>query len=225
MGKRGPKPRGKIKTEWSSKLAYAIGLIATDGCLYKNSSCINLTSKDLEQIENFKLCLGLTCVVSKKTGGATTSKKYFVIQPKDVLFYKFLLEIGLTPNKSTTLGVLKIPDEYFFDFLRGCFDGDGCTYSYWDKRWRSSFMFYTEFVSASPRFINWVRSKIEQLAKISGHITETKKNNPCYQLKYAKVESLVLLRSMYYKKSVLCLSRKKLKIQEALGIIGEQLFV
>ena len=43
----------------------------------------------------------------------------FQIQFGDVVFYQWLLSLGLTPNKSKTIGPLKIPYEYFFDFLRG----------------------------------------------------------------------------------------------------------
>lgn len=54
---------------------------------------------------------------------------------------------------------MKIPGKYFFDYLRGCFDGDGCFYSYWDPRWRSSHMFYLEFISASKNHIDWLQKK------------------------------------------------------------------
>ena len=81
-------------------------------------------------------------------------KKYFVVQFKNVLFYEFFISTGLTPRKSKTLGALKIPEKLFWDFLRGAYDGDGSSYAYWDKRWRSSFMFYTCFVSASKVHIN-----------------------------------------------------------------------
>ena len=52
-------------------------------------------------------------------------EQYHVIFSDHV--YRARLEaIGLTPNKSKTLAPLAIPDEYFRDFLRGEFDGDGC---------------------------------------------------------------------------------------------------
>lgn len=53
MGKRGPKQKGKVKIEWSADFAYAIGLLASDGCLYNDERHINFTSKDIEQINNF----------------------------------------------------------------------------------------------------------------------------------------------------------------------------
>jgi hypothetical protein len=114
--------------------------------------------------------------------------------------------------------VLKIPHKYFFDFLRGSFDGDGTFCSYWDKRWKSSFMLYTEFTSASKIHIDWIREEIFPKIKISGHITKAKKNS-CYQLKYAKRESVILLRKLYYKDNLICLSRKRLKVRKILGSI------
>lgn len=222
MGIRGPKPKGKVQIKWSADFAYAIGLIVTDGCLYRDGRHINLTSKDVEQIQNFQEALAVKCHVGRKGGGAVSDKRYYVIQIGDVIFYNYLMSIGITPAKSRTVGKIDIPDEYFFDFLRGVFDGDGCTHSYWDKRWRSSFMFYTIFVSASKTHILWLRRKINEKIGIVGHITKSEKN-PCYQLKYAKKESLVLLRRMYYSSSVRYLSRKRLKIKQMLAIVGESL--
>ncbi len=146
MGKRGPKPKSKIKIEWSSHFAYAIGLLVTDGCLSKDGRHVLFVSKEIEQINNFKLSLGLNTPVGIVYSGYD-GQPAFRIQFSDVEFYNFLLDIGVTPKKSLTLGKLSIPDEYFFDFLRGCFDGDGCSYSYWDPRWKSSFMFYISFTS------------------------------------------------------------------------------
>ena len=66
MGKRGPKPKGKVKIEWSPNFAYAIGLLATDGCLYNDGRHISFVSKDLELVEMFKKILGLEVKISAK---------------------------------------------------------------------------------------------------------------------------------------------------------------
>ena len=145
--RRGLKPQNKVKIEWSPEFAYAIGLLTTDGNLSSDSRHFDLTSKDKEQLENFLRCLGIKNKIGIKTSGL--GKKSFRVQFGDVTFYKFLLNIGLTSNKSKKLGALDIPDKYFFDFLRGHFDGDGTFYSYFDPRWKSSYLFYTVFISAS----------------------------------------------------------------------------
>lgn len=221
MGKRGPKPRRLVNIKWSANFAYSVGLIATDGYLSKDGRHLIFVSKDREQIENFCYCLGLHVKIGiHKPGLGRTA---FRVQFGDVEFYNFLLSIGLSNAKSRTIGPLKIPDKYFFDFLRGSFDGDGCFYSYWDPRWKSSFMFYTSFISASLKHVDWLQSEILKRLKISGHITKSKKINLYYQLKYAKSDSLKILKKIYpAKKQFVCLSRKRLKINEALGIIGEK---
>lgn len=221
MGKRGPKPKGKVKIKWSANFAYAIGLLVTDGCLYNDQRHMSLTTKDIEQAENFQMCLGLKVKNGLKSRGSSKKKEYYHVQFGDVLFYNFLVSIGLSTAKSKTIGIINIPNEYFFDYLRGCFDGDGCFYSYWDPRWRSSHMFYVEFVSASKNHIDWLQKELENRVRVVGHITRDGKKST-YQLKYAKKESVVLINKMYYNPRVVCLSRKKLKIQKALKIERQQ---
>jgi hypothetical protein len=221
MGKRGPKPKGKVKIKWSSNFAYAIGLMATDGCLYNDKRHMSLTTKDIQQAENFKKCLGINVKIGLKASGSSKEKIYHNVQFGDVKFYDFLLSIGLSKAKSKTIGIVKIPDEYFFDFLRGCFDGDGSFYSYWDPRWRSSHMFYIEFISASKKHVYWLQKQLDERMGIYGHITKTTKK-VCYQLKYAKKESIVIIGKMYYNPDVVCLSRKRKKIEKALKVESQQ---
>lgn len=215
MGKRGQKPKNKVKIKWSANFAYAIGLLTTDGCLSKDGRHIDLTSKDREQLQNFLLCLKSNNKISMKH--SSLGKKYLRVQLGDVNFYKFLLTIGLMIRKTKIIREIKIPDKYFFDFLRGHFDGDGTFYSYWDPRWHSSFMFYTVFNSASKIHINWLQNKIYELIAINGHITKSV-NSSVYQLKYAKAESLKLIPKLYYNKNIIYLRRKRLKIEKALDI-------
>ncbi len=98
-------------------------------------------------------------------------------------------------------------------------DGDGSFYSYFDPRWKSSFMFYLIFASASRGHINWLRKEISDHCGTVGHIT-TDDKKIIHQLKYAKRESLKILKNMYYSESVICLSRKRLKVEKALKITG-----
>lgn len=217
MGKRGPIPEGKVKLEWSANFAYAIGLLVTDGCMYSDYRHVALVSNDVEQLEHFLIALQIKNKIGKHASGLKNAKQSYRVQVGDVNFINFLLSIGVTPKKSKTIGKIKLPKEYFFDFLRGCFDGDGYSYSYWDKRWRSSFMFYIGFTSASMAHIDWLRGEIESRLKIRGHVTKGGVKI-CYQLKYAKKEALVIIDKMYYNSRVVCLSRKRLKIKKAFKV-------
>jgi hypothetical protein len=206
--------------KWTSDLAYVVGLIAADGNLSNDGRHLILVSKDLEQLDNFSRILGIRSVVKTKKSGYTGKSDNYFLQFSDVKFYRFLISLGLTPNKSKNLGKLDIPDKYFVDFVRGCLDGDGFTYSYWDKRWKSSFMFYSGLTSASPKFLEWVKNKISELFGIEGVVKSS--GNSGYQLVYAKKSSMNLMKKLYYYDKITCLSRKKIKIEKALSIINQQ---
>lgn len=196
MEKRGAKPQKQVSTEWSPKLAYAVGLIATDGCLSKDGRHIDFTSKDQDLISTFRECLGLKNKIGTKRSGFTCKKEYYRLQFGDVSFYNWLCVVGLSPHKSKTLGELIIPDKFFFDFLRGCFDGDGTIFAYWDKRWHSSYMYYVAFASASIDYLEWLQRTIFKLLNINGKIRGS--NKICYQLAFAKQGSRILFNKMFY---------------------------
>lgn len=217
----GIKPQEKVDKTWSPNLAYAIGLITTDGCLYNDGRHIEFTSDDEEQLKNFSECLGIHNKIGQKRSGFT---KRFCgrIQFGDISFYRFLLDMGLTPAKSKSLGSLHIPRKYFFDFLRGVFDGDGTFFSYYDSRWKSSFMFYLHFISASLKHLQWIRGYLFKELEVKGCLISGRTDH-VHCLKYAKRESLKILRKMYYTDNVICLNRKRLKIEKALSIVGASL--
>ena len=214
MNKPGARPAGKVSNEWSPELAYAVGLLASDGNLSKDGRHIDFTSTDRELVETFKRCLGLITKIGTKKNGAG-GKLAFRTQFGDVLFYRWLVKIGLHPNKSKTLGRLNIPRDLFFDFLRGYFDGDGTIYSYWDPRWHSSFMFYSAFTSASKPFLEWLRDEIEILSGVRGRI---EKASGALQLKFAKTTTRTLFARMYYSKTMPHLRRKFTKAEEIFRI-------
>lgn len=203
--------------KWTANFAYAIGLITTDGNLSKDKRHIIFVSKDLNQVKLLLKIFNKQNKISLKTGGYTKERIYHYTQIGDVKLYKFFESIGLSPNKSKTIGELKIPVKYFADFLRGHFDGDGCIYSFWDKRWKKSFLVNLSFVSASEKHIIWLQEKILKQFKINGTISYPGKG--IKRLNFAKKNTLKLLGKMYYKKNLPCLIRKSFKIKQILGII------
>ena len=202
-----------VQFMWSSELAYAVGLIATDGCLSKDGRHIDLTSNDREQLINFMNCLGVLHPISSKQSGFSSSRSLHV-QFSNVKLYRFLIDVGLTPKKSKSIGPIDVPDHFFFDFLRGSFDGDGTFYSYHDPRWPKSFLLYTAFYSASWRHLNWLQSSIQRFIGIIGHASK-KPARSVYILRYAKKDSIALLRRIYKTGCNVRLARKYLKVKKA----------
>lgn len=207
------KAQRKVKIEWSSNFAYAIGLITSDGCLHKDRRHINFSSKDLEMINNFKQSLGINNKPTKYARGGEKIKKYYNLTFGDIYFYKFLESIGVSPAKSRIIQEVKVPTEYFADFLRGLFDGDGSFYTYWDKRWPNSFGFKMSWASASPSFISWLKDELARFYGVKGYLH---KGDGVVNLEYVKGDSKKLFEAMYYKDSLLFFSKKYNKVRAAI---------
>jgi hypothetical protein len=218
---RGPAPlRNTSGLAWSAPVAYAIGLIATDGNLSRDGRHISVVSKDLDLLETLRRCLGLQVSVAKfETKRGTVVGR---VQWSDRAFYDALLVIGLTSAKSLTLGPLTIPDEYFPDFFRGCIDGDGSVLVYVDrhhtaKNERYVYMrLYVSLVSASQSFIDWMQANVRRLTGLNGaiEVRQSKVRRSLWLLRYAKRESFSLLRWMYYAPDVPSLGRKRAKAEQ-----------
>jgi hypothetical protein len=192
---------------WNSQISYLAGLIAADGCLQRNGRHINVTSMDIEILEYVKSILNLSVKIGLKPNGF--GGYGYQVQFGDVALYDFLLNAGITPAKSKTILKVDVPDEFYRDFLRGLFDGDGTIYGFWDPRWQNSLMYYTEFTSASIRFLNWLHIKNAQLAGVTkGRI---KPGARALSLSYAKADSQRLFRFMYHENNLPTLSRKQIK--------------
>jgi hypothetical protein len=78
------------------------------------------------------------------------------------------------------------------------------------------------FTSASKVFVGWLQKSIYKFLKLHGHVVFSKRASGCYQLRYAKNEGIALVVAMYYRSSVIHLSRKYLKIKQSLAIVQKQ---
>ena len=204
--------------KWSPTLAYVVGLITTDGSLSKDKRHIDFTSSDLQLLKTFQKSLSLKNKITEKSKSCSPVRKYFHIQFGDRIFYDWLLRIGLMQNKTYRIGKLNIPKQYFKDFLRGHLDGDGSIFTYVDdymsykgKKYTYNRL-YVGFNSISHVHLKWIRAKIKKALNIKGALTSyTKKNRkiPCWNLRFAKKDSLKLLSWLYYKEKLPCLKRKR----------------
>jgi hypothetical protein len=198
------KPKGK-PVKWSSIIAYIVGLLTTDGNLSPDGRHLTIISKDISLLKTFKKCLGLKNKIGLRRSGYTGKKDCHHVQFGNVILYKWLLNIGLMPNKTKIVGTLKIPNQYFFDFLRGHLDGDGDIRRYQDPIYPNSERLYIRFCSASLEHIRWLQNRIKSLLKIKGYITQ---GDRISYLRFAKNDSLILLPCLYPKEDVPCLQRK-----------------
>ena len=194
---------------WSPAIAYSVGLMVSDGCMQSDGRHLDLTSIDIEQLQNFSRAIGRKLPISAKQNKSNTDA--YRIQFSDVAYYDFLLDIGLTPRKSQTIGQLNIPDDYYSHFLRGLFDGDGTTYAFFDPRWKTSFLYYIGITSASKTFLEILSGRNTSLIGTVGKSIRSGKR--AYILTYGKRDSYKLYLAMYKDAGSLFLTRKRVKLE------------
>jgi len=205
-----------IETKWSELLAYVVGIIATDGNLSPDARHINITSKDLEMVQNVKDILHLSNTFSRKARGGSVDKKYYVLQFGSKNFYAFLLSIGLTPAKSKTITKVLVPDKFFSDFLRGCIDGDGNVNEFRHPESKHAQLRLT-LASASKPFLIWLLASIRRICKINGGwITKLDKKST-YLLRFGKSDSIQIFKAMYANSRRYALQRKLAVAEKYLG--------
>ena len=118
-----PNTLNQTARTWSAQLAYAVGLMATDGCLVSDRRHMSFGSEDLELVATFRDCLGLNNLIRELR--TRKGRPYFRMQFGGVALYRWFESLGLTPRKSLTIGKLLVPDAFLFDLVRGLLDGDG----------------------------------------------------------------------------------------------------
>lgn len=203
-----------VDTTWTPTLAYAIGLMATDGCV-ADSDHVSFPSADLELVELFRQCLGKNNTISRfitRTGGVA-----YRVQFGDVKFCRWLATIGITGRKSLTIAALEVPDGLILPLTRGLLDGDGSIMNKTaraDTGGRSDYHWEylrTKFVSASRAHVEWLGDKLRPYAKESGYIEVTRARrgrHEMYALRYGKRASLRLLPLLYADPNAPRLTRK-----------------
>lgn len=191
---------------WSPKMAYILGLIYADGTIedvYSSSRAYytQITSKDKKYLEKIKKSLGSNhnLYIRKPhssiiQGKIIQSAKHYYLRIGNKIIYADLVKIGLTPRKSLTMRLPKIPKQYLEFFLRGYFDGDGSIVSYIPKR-RLSINVSLVFTSGSNTFLTQLAETLKRKFKYNPKIIY--RNKGAYVLKYSKRQSLQLLSFMY----------------------------
>lgn len=189
-----PAKRKELKIE-GPNLWYLVGLITSDGCLSSDGRHIDITAKEKSFLQLIRDSLGLESQVCIKNKNIS-NKQAYRIQIANKGFYGFLLSIGLMQNKSLILKQVKVPNQYFVDFLRGLIDGDGCIRKWThpsNKREQWSLRVY----SGSGDFMKWLKESTELLLKVQGKIY--REVDALWILKFGKMAAREIVRRCYYK--------------------------
>ncbi len=124
--------------------------------------------------------------------------------------FEDLILLGMTPHKSNTLKLPRVPKKYFSDFVRGYFDGDGNVYAnaYQRKgRKRKSMTLLTGFTCGSGDFLLVLHQKLQEAVGLRGG--SVFRRGTYFRLHYSVQDSCKLYTFMYNEAGHLFLARKK----------------
>ena len=79
--------------KWSANLAYAIGLLTTDGNLSRDGRHITMRSSDIQLLKTFKKCLNIKNKIARSKNNGWAVKPSYRVQFGHLPFYKFLFKI------------------------------------------------------------------------------------------------------------------------------------
>jgi hypothetical protein len=175
----------------------------------------------MDLLETVRDLLGLATRIAPNRGGWGPTYR---LQWTNRAQHTWMRSIGLTPAKSLTIGALDVPDNCFADFFRGCIDGDGSIITYVDRYNTTKHPKYVyerlfvSLVSASPDFLRWIQRSVLRIRGVSGHLTVARSliRRDMWRLRYAKRDSVTLLKWMYYAPDVPSLRRKREHAERAL---------
>lgn len=109
--------------DWTDSNAWLLGMLWTDGWMVKGNS-VGIKSKDAEVLEHAKRILGTTADIKTVW---TRGKPYQQIQVASKGLADKLRSLGMHRAKSLSIEYPSaLPEEYFWSFMRGVIDGDGC---------------------------------------------------------------------------------------------------
>lgn len=107
--------------KWNADMAYVLGFVLTDGAISGNTLVI--TQKDSEILYKIRDVMKSNCPIRKRVNNGNSYIHALYISRKEIV--DDLANLGIQPNKSLTVGLPPVPDEYMSHFVRGVIDGDG----------------------------------------------------------------------------------------------------
>ncbi|HVE70852.1 MAG TPA: hypothetical protein VNI54_05740 [Thermoanaerobaculia bacterium] len=196
-------------------MAYVVGLMATDGCLWGDGRHLSFDSNDRQLVETFLACLGRPN--HYRTVKTRAGNDHFQAVFGDVELYRWLVPIGLSPRKSLTIGALDVPPDLLVPLARGLFDGDGSLSNFTHAPTRAAAPAYRYerlwlfFSSGSRAHLEWLRTQLKTRLELDSYLEVQKARpdkNEFYRLKLGNHASRRLLRLFYADASAPRLERK-----------------
>lgn len=191
-----------FKTIDSKNKAYVLGLIISDGYV-DNYTKLTFTSKDIELVEIIKRELKSEHKLAKydvfdKRTNKTYTRYSLQITSKEIV--SDLNKLDIRSNKSFNCSMPNIPEEYFWHFVRGVFDGDGCISK--EKKHKDGRLNFS--IIGSENLLNILKEKFSNYGLSNTKLDITKyhlNNNRLIKIHYYSYKDLLILKEKIYEDS------------------------
>lgn len=147
--------------DWTSDFAYIWGFWLADGCLSRNYEklVISFTNQDNILLGKIKKVLQLDNILTKCKSNKYPNSIWYTFGSRNSELISKIIRYGGTERKSLSA---RLPNrsEYFYDFLRGYFDGDGSIGNYRIRKDRSYTTLKIQFTSGSELLLDQIKTKL-----------------------------------------------------------------
>ena len=196
----------------NNKMAYFLGFLMADGNVSKTNNRVQVCLSELDK--------DFLNLFYNEIGGSPVAQ-YTVNNGKQKIcrwecissqIKKDLMDYDVIPNKT---GFAKIPSklnkEFYPDFIRGYFDGDG---SVWIEKNTGAVGF--NITSHNPEILEQIIEYFEENNIPKVKIKTDNRNNINYSFKYRKKACEKIYSLLYYSNECICMKRKLDKFTEIL---------
>lgn len=210
---------------WNDAMAYVLGYLCADGHITHNAShrthYVCFTSTDRERLEAIKALLASSHQIQERVKLPHT-KPVYQIRIGSGSLYARLSKLGVEERKSLILRYPSVPKRYESSFIRGYFDGDGCSFLERSAIGRPKRLLVV-FTSGSKAFLSALSASLSKNAGLAPRrILQHGSSETTYQLRYSTRDSLKLYLYLYTPSldPKLYLARKYAIFSEYLAVRG-----
>ncbi len=209
MGKPKKYKRDFFK-KWSSDMAYVLGFLYADGNIVqtkRGNHYVAIYSSDRSLLVDIRACMGSEHKIALRN---PSSGNVYRIQIGSKELFLDINKLGLFPNKAKRMRLPHVPSEFFGDFIRGYFDGDGNVWVGLVHKDRKVPLetIQVAFTSGSHEYLTSLRTSLRKRGLVGGSLYVPKEGK-YGRLTFSVKDALKLYKIMYNVPHKLFLKRKK----------------
>ncbi len=195
---------------WSREMAYILGFMYADGNVTetkRGNRYVAIYTADRSLLTMMARCMGCEHKIGERR---SVTGCVYRIQVGSVEWFNDLDKLGLSPNKTKRIELPNIPSEYFGDFVRGYFDGDGNVWVGLVHKDRVTPLetIQVTFTSCSKDYLHSLQQVLKRQGVVGGSLFFSK-NKQYARLTFSVKDALKIYRIMYNAPHKLQLKRKK----------------